>query len=121
MRSLRRIALVAVAAAFCVAGWSFAAANQQIVQVSWLVGGSDQVALWRVLVASFGAGAFAVAALGSLKLVQLSLLARSYRRSAERLEAELQSLRNLPLAGEPTATSPAPVRPATPANPSAVS
>jgi uncharacterized membrane protein YciS (DUF1049 family) len=121
MRSLRRIALIALVVALCVAGWSFAAANQQGVQVSWLVGGSDPVALWRVLVVSFGAGAIAVGSLLGLKLLQLSLLARSYRRNSERLEAELQALRNQSLAAEPTSESPAAVPPPQSANPIALS
>jgi uncharacterized integral membrane protein len=103
MTSLRRLLAAGTALAVLVMGWSFAAANSDPVRVSLVFGEVLGVKLWAVLVVSFAAGALACGLSAGLKIAQLSLLSRRYRRLAERLESEVRQLRNLPLAGDPLA------------------
>lgn len=106
MASLRRILQAAVAIAVLVIGWTFAAANSESVRVSLLFGEALTVPLWTALVAGFAAGALVCGVWSGIKLAQLSLLSRRYRRAVQRLEGEVQQLRNLPLASDaPAATA----------------
>jgi len=100
MRILRRLLGAAVFVAFLIGGWKFAAANQQLVPVHLLAHQVDEVRLWLVVVASFGAGALVTLLLCSFELVRKGLLARRYRKALRSLESELHGLRSLPLAAE---------------------
>lgn len=101
MTSLRRLLGAGAALAILVLGWSFAAANSAPVRVSLIFGEIPSVKLWAALVVSFAAGALASGLFAGLKLAQLSLLSRRTRRLVQRLETEVQQLRNLPLARDP--------------------
>ncbi len=98
MRALRRTLAIAVFVGLLVAGWRFAAHHPDPVRIDYLVGETGELALWVALVGAFAAGGVTVGALAAFQLTRLSMLARRWRKSAARLEAEVHELRNLPLA-----------------------
>ncbi len=100
MSSLRRILWAATGIAVLVVGWSFAQANHAPVDLSLVFAEFPGVRLWVVVAGSFAAGLACCGVLSGVKLAQLSLVSRRYRRAVQRLESELQELRNLPLAPE---------------------
>ena len=98
MRALRRALAIAVFVALLVAGWRFAANHPHPVRIHYLVGETGELALWVALLGAFAAGGVIVGVLAAFQLARLSMLARRWRKSAARLEAEVHELRNLPLA-----------------------
>jgi uncharacterized integral membrane protein len=58
----------------------------------------EAVAVWMVLLCSFGAGFAAATAAATLRGARLRLESRRYRKQARSLEAEVHQLRTLPLA-----------------------
>ena len=99
MRALRRALAIVAFVGLLVAGWRFAALHPQPVRLHYLVGEAE-LTLWAALLGAFAAGAALVGALAAVQLARLSLLSRRYRKAAERLEAQVHELRNLPLAPE---------------------
>lgn len=100
MVHLRRALALAFVVGVLVAGWSFAAANGGPVTVSYVLGTSQQVPLWRALIVAFVLGAVLATGLCLYQVAKLGLVARRLRKALGRLEAELHELRTLPLAGE---------------------
>ncbi len=103
MRTLRKLAAVALFVAVLILGWRFAAENSATVSIHFLLGQIEGVALWAALLAAFGAGAACIGGLLLLRLARIGLVARRYRKVAEGLEAEVHQLRNLPLASTESA------------------
>ncbi len=103
MRWVRRGLVLALLAAVMIAGWRFAAENQQPVSVHYVAGEFPELALWQVMLAAFSAGAGLVGVFAMFSSAKNSLAARRYRKALGGLEAEIHQLRNLPLAPEPDA------------------
>jgi uncharacterized integral membrane protein len=100
MRWLRRALLLAVILGLMVGGWRFASENRDPVTVHYLAGELVDVALWKVMVAAFGAGAVIVAMVLLATMAVNGMMRRRYRKEIGGLEAEIHQLRNLPLAPE---------------------
>jgi uncharacterized membrane protein YciS (DUF1049 family) len=100
MRWIRRLLWIGALVATLVAGWLFAARNEGLVRVDYLVGETLDVALWQVLVVAFALGALAVGTLMLVAATRHGLVQRRYRKLINGLETELHQLRNLPLAPE---------------------
>ena len=100
MRWLRRLLLIALLVAAMVAGWQFAAENQDPVDVSYVLGEFLAVPLWQVMLVAFGSGAGLVALWTMFASARNGLVSRRYRKEIGGLEAEIHQLRNLPLAPE---------------------
>jgi uncharacterized integral membrane protein len=111
MRWLRRLLLLAVIVALMVAGWRFASENQAPVTVNYVFGQFAAVELWKVLLASFAAGAGLVALYLLFSSARNGLARHRYRKAIGGLEAEIHQLRNLPLAPESKATDPTSLAP----------
>ncbi len=101
MRWVRRGLVLALLVAVMIAGWRFAAENQQPVSVHYVAGEFSELALWQVMLAAFSAGAGLVGVFAVFWSAKNSLAARRYRKALGGLEAEIHQLRNLPLAPEP--------------------
>ncbi len=108
MTTLRRILTLAVFVGLMVLGWEFAGSNSGPITVNYLVGEFTGIALWLVLLVSFGLGAACVLVFAAFSRVQAGLVARRYRKTVASLESEVHQLRNLPLNPE----SPALIEPA---------
>lgn len=106
MRWVRRGVVLALLASVMIAGWRFAAENQQAVSLHYVAGELPELALWQVMLAAFGAGAGLVGLFAMFASAKNSLATRRYRRALSRLEAEIHQLRNLPLAPEPEPNPP---------------
>jgi len=101
MPIVRRLLGLALLAGLLVAGWQFAARNEEPrVQVDFWLRSTPEVSLWLALVAAFGAGAVLATAVCLFEVARYGLVARRYRKTVARLEAEMHQLRNLPLADE---------------------
>ena len=100
MRMVRRVFWIAVFVGTLVLGWRFAAANGSGVAIDYLWGITPELNLWAVLLASFGAGAACAALAAFLRVTQLRLVARRYRKAVRQLESEVHQLRNLPLSAD---------------------
>jgi uncharacterized integral membrane protein len=100
MKTLRRILVVALFGAAFVAAYRLAGANSDPVSVDLLFMRTPLAELWIVLLAAFGAGALAAAAVLLIELARLGLLARRYRRTLTGLETEIHQLRNLPITAD---------------------
>ena len=97
MRIVRRLLWLAVFVTVLVGGWKFALANAVEVRFDYLFGQLEAVREWMLVLVSFGLGAVAGVAFCLLEMARLGMLSRRYRKLLGRLEAELQSLRSLPL------------------------
>lgn len=82
-------------------GWRFVSENQQLVSVHYVLAQAPEVALWKVVLASFGCGAGLVALFTLWTSARSGLAARRYRKALGGLESEIHQLRNLPLAPDP--------------------
>ncbi len=103
---VRRIVMAAVFVAALVGGWRFAGSNSGPVSVNYLAGEFSDVALWMVVLASFGLGAGSVAFFALVERARAALLTRRYRKTVAGLEAEVHQLRNLPLEPDAAQLSP---------------
>lgn len=107
MRTVRRLLALALFVGVLVLGWNFAGQNPEPVQVALpLLEPLPPKPLWLVLVVSFGAGALLVGLVALYDRARLSLTARRWRKTADRLEAEVHQLRNLPLAASRDGVAP---------------
>jgi len=98
MRWIPRLLALALFVGALYVGWRFAAENGAPVRVHFVVGEVDGVALWKVLLVTFAAGA-ACAGLGWIHLFFKNLLtSHRYKKMLGGLESEIHQLRNLPLA-----------------------
>ena len=97
MRFVRKLVVVAVFVAVLVGGWQFAAQNSTPIQIHYLAGALDGVALWAALIGAFVVGGWLMAALGSYQVLRARMMTRRYRKLVAGLEAEVHQLRNLPL------------------------
>jgi len=103
---VRRLLAAALFVAALVVGWRFAGENSTPVTVRYLIGEWVEVSLWVVLLGAFAGGMAFAGMVGLYHVAKLKLVARRYRKSASHLEAEVQRLRNHPLAvDEPEAES----------------
>lgn len=99
MQTLRKLVSFALVFALVAGAVVFAIGNQTPVPVYYVLGRSEEQPLWLVSGLAFLLGT-ACAWVVSLWLISRAKLAeRRHRKHAERLEAELHELRNLPLAG----------------------
>ena len=89
-----------VGAGFLYLAWKLATTNSVLVDVDFLAGRVEEVALWKVLAFAFATGAMGVGLFGTFQLARSGLVARRYRKRLASLEAEIHQLRNLPLAPE---------------------
>jgi uncharacterized membrane protein YciS (DUF1049 family) len=112
MLIVRRLFWLAVFVAALVIGWRFAHANGVEVPLDYLAGRVEGVRLWLLLLLTFGLGAAVAVALCLVEMARLGLLSRRYRKALGRLEAEVQSLRSLPLGGAPSDAAPSGLEPA---------
>ena len=105
MRIVRWVLAVALFAGLFYASWEFVARNSEPMGVHYVAGEIVDVARWLVLTVCFLGGATAMGLVFVYQQVKSGLVARRYRRTVARLEAEIHQLRNLPLAvGELLAT-----------------
>jgi len=102
MRIVRRLLWLVFFAALLIGGWKFAAGNAQEVRLDYLAGQLEGVKVWVLVGATFLLGAVAGVALCLIEMARLGLLSRRYRKALGRLEAELHSLRSLPLGPDPS-------------------
>jgi hypothetical protein len=105
---VRRVVPMLLGAGLLYLGWRLLSANGAEVDVDFLAGRVEGLALWKALAGSFGVGVFVVGCVLALQLVRGNLTLRSYRRRLSALETEVHQLRNLPLA--PSAPQSDPVR-----------
>jgi uncharacterized integral membrane protein len=103
MRWLRRGLLFTLLAAVMLAGWRFAAENQEPVRLHYVAGELGERPLWMVTLAAFAAGAALGGLFAAFASAKNGLTSRRYRKAIGGLEAEVHQLRNLPLAPEPDA------------------
>ena len=89
-----------VGAGFLYLSWKLATTNSVPVDVDFLAGRVEGVALWKLLALAFAAGGLGVGLFGAYQLARSGLVARRYRKRLASLEAEIHQLRNLPLAAE---------------------
>jgi hypothetical protein len=101
MRWIRRLLGLSLLLGTWWVGWQFVTGNQQPVSVDYVVGHAPEVALWKVVLASFGCGAGLVALYTLWTSARSGLAARRYRKALGGLESEIHQLRNLPLAPDP--------------------
>jgi hypothetical protein len=90
-------------------GYRLAAANAPLVEVDFLAGRVEGVALWKALLGAFAIGAGSVGAFALLQMARTALLTRRYRKKLLDLEVEVHQLRNLPLVPEEAARAEGPV------------
>ncbi len=100
MTWVRRFVPMLVGAGFLYLGWRLATSNSVPVDVDFLAGRVEGVALWKVLAFAFVAGGGIVGLFGVFQLARSGLVARRYRKRLGSLEAEIHQLRNLPLVPE---------------------
>ena len=74
--------------------------NGMEVDVDYVVGKLEGVALWKALGGSFALGAALVGSLLAIEVVRSRLTMRRYRKRLSGLETEVHQLRNLPLGAE---------------------
>ena len=91
-------------------GYRLAAANSPLVEVDFLAGRVEGIALWKALLGAFALGAGSVGALALLQMARAALLIRRYRKKLLDLEIEVHQLRNLPLVPEEAVRAEGPVR-----------
>ena len=106
MRIAQRLLVVAIFVAALAAGWRFAGQNASPVTVDYLLGQVGEVALWVALLGAFALGSLLATGAWLFQIAKLRLVVRRYRKSVQRLEAEVHQLRNLPLAAEEPAPPP---------------
>jgi len=103
MRGVLRLFWVVAFVGVLVFGWWFAAANAELVPISYVFGELAPRPLWLVLLAAFALGAAIAGLVGGYQAAKRGLVMRRYRKTVRGLESELHQLRNLPLAAsEPT-------------------
>jgi hypothetical protein len=78
----------------------FVVANRESIQLELPVGGPVQTETWLALLVAFGLGAALATMLCLFEIARYGLVARRYRKTAAKLEAEVHQLRSLPLAEE---------------------
>lgn len=100
MRWIRRLVVIGLIVAVWYFGWQFAAENQDAVDVHLVAGELRGVALWKLLLSSFAAGAGVILAYHLYTSARNGLTSRRYRKTIGGLEAEVHELRNLPLSPE---------------------
>jgi uncharacterized integral membrane protein len=103
---LRRILAGAAFVALLVAGWRFANSNGDAVRVDYLIGEFVDIAMWKVLLSSFGLGVLGTTLVLGVRLAAARLAARRTRKTIDSLESEIHQLRNLPLTEPQTHASP---------------
>lgn len=108
MRWVRRILVAGVLIGVMVIGWRFAAENQEPVDVHYVAGQVVGIALWKVILGAFGAGAALVGAFTLVLSARNGLAHRRYRKALGGLESEIHQLRNLPLAPDSESNEPDP-------------
>jgi uncharacterized integral membrane protein len=104
MRWVRRALLVALLVGVMIGGWRFAAENQEPVRLHYVAGEFAELALWKVVLGAFFAGAGLVGLFAGISSAKKGLITRRYRKAIGGLEAEVHQLRNLPLAPESEAS-----------------
>jgi uncharacterized integral membrane protein len=101
VRWLRRGLVFALLAGVMLAGWRFAAENQEPVRLHYVTGELAERPLWMVTLGAFTAGAAFGGMFAAFASARSGLMSRRYRKAIGGLEAEVHQLRNLPLAPEP--------------------
>lgn len=102
----RLLVALLLVAAFCV-GAAISYHNWSSVTFHYLAGEAE-LPLIALLLAAFVLGMLVMGLLNLARLFVLGRESRRYQRQIRELEAELKSLRNLPLAGAPSAAPAAP-------------
>jgi len=103
---LRRIVTAVLFVGVLVFGWRFAHENSASVTVSYLAGQYEGVALWLLVLVSFGMGVALTSIFALFGRARAGLIARRYRKTVAALEAEVHQLRNLPLVAESAGGAP---------------
>ncbi|HEX9813684.1 MAG TPA: LapA family protein [Myxococcota bacterium] len=101
MRLVRRLLTIVVFVGLLVAGWMFAASNEQPVVVHHPAGEFTARALWMVLLIAFGSGAVLSGLIATVRGARIRLVSRRYRKLVDSLQAEVHQLRSLPLSEQP--------------------
>lgn len=102
MKPVHWLFVIALFGGLFVAAWQFATQNAALVNVYYILGTANDVALGKVLALSFASGAGLMIFVSAYSYLKMRLLLRSYRKATKRLENEIHQLRNLPIEGEPT-------------------
>jgi len=97
---VRRVVPMLLGAGLLYLAWRLVTANGLEVEIDFLVGRLEGVALWKALGGAFGLGVATVGFALVLQLLRARLTARRYRKRLSDLETEVHQLRNLPLAPE---------------------
>lgn len=96
MSGLRKLSFVVVFVALLYAGWRFAAGNETIVTVDYVLGRVVDVALWKALAAAAGAGVAGTFIVMVFSVIRARLEARRFRKALVKMEKELNALRPTP-------------------------
>ncbi len=80
-----------------VAGWSFAHGNPQVVPIDYLLGQTEPLAVWKVVVGAWALGMAVSALYLGLALLKDRVEIRRLQRTLRRLEDELRDFRNKPI------------------------
>jgi len=97
MTVIRRGLAVALFVSVWVAGWAFAHGNPQVVPIDYLLGSTEPLAVWKVVVGAFALGAAVAALYLGLALLKDRVEIRRLQRTLRRLEDELRDFRNKPI------------------------
>jgi hypothetical protein len=100
MRTARRVLWVAITASLVVAGVAFVRRNGATVPIDLGMTTFPETPLWQALLGAFAVGAAGAGLIALWQGLKLGMLARRYRKTVARLEAEIHQLRNLPLAAD---------------------
>lgn len=100
MRFLRRLLWAALFVALLILGWNFRIANDITVHFDYLIGHTEGLPLWKLVLGAFFAGALLATIPLVWMLARAGLLSRRYRKAVSRLEGEVHELRTLPLGVE---------------------
>jgi uncharacterized integral membrane protein len=97
MRWIRRVLWGGLIIGLVLGSHYFVQRNEQAVTLEFVAFRFESVALWLVLLCTFGAGFAVATAIAMLRGARLRLESRRYRKEARNLEVEVHQLRTLPL------------------------
>ena len=92
------IVLLGLLAGAVVLGRVFPSANETLVDLDLIAIRIEQVAIWALTLAAFGAGIALTALIATFLWLRGLVLRRRYRKTITQLEKELHEMRSMPLA-----------------------
>lgn len=97
---VKRVVPMVVGAGLLYVCWRLVVANGTSVDIDFIIGRFEAIALWVALGSAFLLGAGLLGCALVIQSVRSKLTARRYRKRLSILETEVHQLRNLPLAPE---------------------